>query len=102
MRQNYRWNHRDAVSGLGKCQQVRGRTAFDQDFRLQPGKTAGSIECPTNQEARVEQKQRMRGYATDLDCPAALKWKGRVACGQEFHGRDRIAREVAVIRAVGL
>jgi hypothetical protein len=73
MRSQSGGNDRDTVPGLGYGKQCLRHATFKQDLWLEPGDTAGSIEGTAKAEPAIQEKQRMRGQAADLDCFTVVK-----------------------------
>jgi hypothetical protein len=74
---------------------VRG-AAFEQDVRLDIGKTAGRIEQPANRVTGVQQQQGMWGKGHDINRSTAAELQRRGVGGEDIIGRQWDAIEPRV------
>ena len=56
--------------------------AFEQNIRLEPREAAGGVKGPAKPEPAIQQKQRIRCEAADLDRAAVAKRQRWMARGE--------------------
>src|SRR5262245_5503118 len=95
-----RRNDRHSLAGLGEGKQGVRRAALEHNIWLDVGETAGGIEQSADRVPRVQQQQRIRRQAADIDYPGLAKLERSSAGGQNLIRRQYQALEARIARIV--